>query len=76
MTPYYIVYSQQPPSSISYLSGNSKVHAVDNLLQSHYFTLVALKDNLVMAQNCMKQQVDQHHSDRAVEEGDHVFLCL
>ena len=32
-----------------------------------------LKDNLTMAQNRMKQQADQHRSERSFELGDWVF---
>jgi hypothetical protein len=32
-----------------------------------------LKDNLTMAQNRMKQQAYQHHSERSFEVGDWVF---
>ena len=35
-----------------------------------------LKDNLTMVQNRMKQQEDQHHSERSFEIGDWVFLRL
>jgi hypothetical protein len=35
-----------------------------------------LKDNLTMAQNRMKQQADQHRSERSFEVGDWVFLRL
>ena len=38
--------------------------------------LQPLKDNLTMAQNCMKEQVDQDHSERSFEVGDWVFLRL
>ena len=38
--------------------------------------LYTLKDNLVMAQNRMKQQVDQGHFEHQFVEGDHVFLRL
>jgi hypothetical protein len=38
--------------------------------------LKLLKDNLVMAQNRMKQQANQHHSEREFEVGDWVFLRL
>ena len=38
--------------------------------------LQILKDNLTMAHNCMKQQADQHHSERSFEVGDWVFLIL
>jgi hypothetical protein len=39
-------------------------------------TLKNRKENLQMAQNKMKQQVDQHQSERQIEEGDWVFLRL
>jgi hypothetical protein len=35
-----------------------------------------LKDNLTMAQNHMKQQADQHCSERSFEVGDWVVLRL
>jgi hypothetical protein len=62
MTPYEVVYGQKPLSVTSYLPGTSKVQAVDHTLHTREAILHILKDNLVMAQNRMKQQVDQHHS--------------
>jgi len=38
--------------------------------------LQLLKDNLTMAQNCMKQQEYKHRSERSFEVGDWVFLRL
>ena len=38
--------------------------------------LRTLKENLVMAQNHMKQQADQGHSERQFAKGDQVFLWL
>ena len=38
--------------------------------------LQLLKDNLNLAQNRMKQQEDQHRSERIFEIGDWVFLWL
>jgi hypothetical protein len=38
--------------------------------------LQIFKDNLTMAQNCMKQQADQHRSERSFELGDWLFLRL
>ena len=35
-----------------------------------------LEDNLTMAQNCMKQQVDQHRTEREFELADWVFVRL
>jgi hypothetical protein len=64
MTPFEAVYGQNPPSVLSYLSGASKVQAVDLTLTAQEAILHTLKENLVMAQNCMKKQADQGRSER------------
>jgi hypothetical protein len=74
MTPFEAVYGQKPPSVLSYLPGVSKVQAVDQTLIVREAILCTLKENLVMAQNRMKQQADQGRSERQFEEGDQVFL--
>jgi hypothetical protein len=76
MTPYETMYGQQPPIVTSYLLETSKVHDIENLLQGRAVTLVALKENLHMVQNSMKQQADQQCSERVFQEGDQVFLRL
>ena len=38
--------------------------------------LQLLKDNLTLARNRMKQQVDQHRNEKSCEVGDWVFLRL
>jgi hypothetical protein len=76
MTPYETMYGQQPPFVTSYLPGTSKVQDLDKLLQGREATLQDLKDNLHMAQNRMKQQVDQQCFERVFQEGDQVFLRL
>ena len=59
MTPFEAAYGQKPPSVLSYLLGTSKVQAVDLTLKSRADILRTLKENMVMAQNRMKQQADQ-----------------
>ena len=76
MNPYEAFYGKQPLSLTSYLQGTSKVQAVETLLQQSEWTLATLKDNLAMAQNRMKQQVDQHRSEHSFEVGDLLFLRL
>ena len=76
MTPYEAVYGQRPHTITTYLPGVSKVQSIDTMLQVHTIALKALKDNLHMAQNRMKQQANQHHLERVFQEGDHVFLRL
>jgi hypothetical protein len=74
MTPFEAVYSQNPPPVLSYMPGVLKVQAVDQTLTVHEAILHTLKENLVMAQNHMKQQADQGRSERHFVEGDQVFL--
>jgi hypothetical protein len=54
----------------------SKVQAVDQMLIVRKAILCTLKENLVMAQNLMKQQVDQGRFEPQFVEGDQVFLRL
>jgi hypothetical protein len=74
MTPFEAAYGQKPPLVLSYLPGTSKVQVVDQTLTVREDILRTLKENLVMAQNRMKQQADQGRSERQFVEGDQVFL--
>ena len=74
MTPFEAVYGYKPPSILSYLPGVSKVQVVDQTLTVQEDILCTLKENLVMAQNRMKQQADQGLSECHFAEGDQVFL--
>jgi hypothetical protein len=49
---------------------------VEDHIEHKKQVLQILKDNLTMAQNCMKQQEDQHRSERSFEVGYWVFLRL
>jgi hypothetical protein len=55
ITPFEAVYGQNPPLVLSYLPGVSKVQAIDQTLTVRETILHTLKENLVMAQNHMKQ---------------------
>jgi hypothetical protein len=74
MTPFEVVYGHKPPSVLSYLPGASKVQAVDLTLTTQEAILHTLKENLVMAQNHMKQQADQGLFEHQFAEGDQMFL--
>ena len=67
------LYGYHPPSNASYLRDQSKVHAVQEHMEHQQQVLQLLKDNLTLTHNQMKQQVDQHHSERSFEVGDWVF---
>ena len=49
---------------------------MEDHIENQQQILQILKDNLTMAHNCMKQQVDQHRSERSFEVVDWVFLRL
>jgi len=76
MNPFEVVYGQKPPSVLSYLPSTLKVQEIDQTLIVQEDILHTLKENLVMAQNCMKQQADQGRSEHQFAEGDQVFLRL
>jgi hypothetical protein len=42
---------------------------VEDHIEHQEQVLQILKDNLTMARNCMKQQADQHRSERSFEVG-------
>jgi hypothetical protein len=70
MTPFEALYGQKPPSFLSYMPGVLKVQEVDKNIIVREAILHALKDNLVMDHNRMKQQEDQGRSKRQFAEGD------
>lgn len=75
-TPYEIVYGQPPPPYIPYIPGDSRNTAVDRSLNARERVLKHLKEQLMMAQNRMKQQADKHRSERTFQVGAWVFLKL
>ena len=67
------LYGYHPPSITFSLRDSCKVQVVEDHMKHQQQVLQLLKDNLNLAQNRMKQQVDQHHSERRFNEGDWVF---
>jgi len=64
MTQFMAFYGYQPPSIASYLRENYKVQVVEHHIEHQQQVLQLLKDNLMLVQNRMKQQEDQHRSER------------
>jgi DNA-binding ferritin-like protein len=73
MTPFMALYGYHPPSITSSLKEKSKVQVVEDHIEHQQQVLQLLKDNLTMLHNHMKQQADQHHSERSFEVGDWYF---
>lgn len=76
LTPYEVVYNQQPPLHLPYLSGESANVVVDRSLQKREEMISVLKFHLIRAQNRMKSQADKHRSDRSFKVNDWVWLKL
>jgi hypothetical protein len=70
------IYGDHPPSITSLLKKTANVQVVEDHIGYQQEVLKLLKDNLVMAQNRMKQQVDQHLSERDFKVGDWEILKL
>ena len=75
-TPYAIVYGQAAPNHLPYLTGDSRVEAIDRTLQAREAAIKMLKFYLQRAQNQMKQQANKHKSDRQFSVGDLVYVKL
>ena len=63
------LYGYHPPSITSSLRENSKVQAVEDHMKHQQEVLQLLKDNLNLAQNRLKQQANQHCSERIFDVG-------
>lgn len=76
LTPFEILYGQQPPFHMPYLPGESKVITVDRTLQKREEVITLLKYHLQRAQNRMTQLANRKRSDRILKCGDWVYLKL
>ena len=64
------LYGYHLPSSTSSLRDQYEVKEVKEHIENQQQVLQILKDNLTLAQNRMKQQADQHRSERSFEVGE------
>jgi len=76
MTPFQALYGYPPPSWKELATNQTKVALVKELLDESQKVVQILKENLVIARNRMKQQVDQHRTEREFEVGEWVFVRL
>ncbi len=75
-TPFQALYGQAPPN---YLTANLEVGASEGVQEwgrEREEVMKELRENLLKAQNRMKQVADKHRIDREFQIGDHVFLKL
>ncbi|KAK2380216.1 hypothetical protein QL285_035697 [Trifolium repens] len=76
MTPFQALYGRCPPNIRTYVSGDSQVATLDEILIEHHRILGILKANLQRAQQRMVSQANTHRQDRIFQEGDWVWLRL
>ena len=70
------LYGYHHPSITYSLKEKSKVQVVEDHIKHQKQVLEILNYNLTMAHNRMKQQANQHRSERSFEVRDWVFLRL
>ncbi|XP_039056733.1 uncharacterized protein LOC120199783 [Hibiscus syriacus] len=74
MTPFEALYGYKPPNL--HWSGESRVDAVQSLMQHRDQLNLFLREQLLKASNRMKQMVDKSCTDREFQVGDEVYLKL
>ena len=76
LTPFEALYGFPPPKLQRYVSGTTRVDALDSLLRQRQAILDTLKVHLATTQARMKSQADKHKQERSFAVGDWVFLRL
>ncbi|KAK8918580.1 hypothetical protein KSP39_PZI021790 [Platanthera zijinensis] len=76
MTPYEVVYGQEPVLHIPYLEGATRVGEVDRSLAARERVIGILKHNLAQAQNRMKVLADKQRRERHLEVGTWAYVRL
>ncbi|MCH79682.1 transposon Tf2-1 polyprotein, partial [Trifolium medium] len=75
-TPFEIVYGRAPPVITRWIQGETRVEAVQRELQDRDEAIRQLRQQLLRAQDRMKQQADKRRCERSFEVGEWVFVKL
>lgn len=75
-TPYEVVYGQPPSLHVPYITGDSRVEAVDRSLKAREECIKMLKFHLGRAQHRMKMQANKHRTEKELQIGDLVYIKL
>ena len=76
MTPFQALYGYEPPNWKELVLNDTNLLELRTQLEKSQKMIELLKDNLVMAQNRMRQQADQQRTEREFEVGDYVLIRL
>ena len=74
--PFQIVYGRSPPPLLSYGNHKTPHNEVELMLKERDLALIALKENLNVAQNRMKKMADSKRRELKFKVGDEVYLKL
>ena len=75
-TPFQLVYGREPPSLLNYEMGATQNFEVEAMLLEREKFLSSIKENLLPAQERMKNNADKHRRELEFEVGSKVFLKL
>ncbi|PNX97977.1 hypothetical protein L195_g021217, partial [Trifolium pratense] len=75
-TPFEIVYGRAPPVITRWIQGETRVEAVQRELLDRDEAIRQLRQQLLRAQDRMKQQADKRRCERSFEVGEWVFVKL
>ena len=70
MTHFQALYGIPPPRHIPYISGDSPIAAIDQMLKEREDMLKVLQYQLMRAQSKMKVQAEQHKTERVFQISD------
>lgn len=76
MSPFQALYGRPPPTILPYQPGSGKIAMVDSMLLDRDALLKTLRDNLVRAQNRMRDLANRKRRDVEFQVGDKVLLKL
>ena len=76
MTPFEALYGYPPSRVLDYVTGITRVGAVDSLLKGRQQLLSLLKQNLCAAQERMRWFTDKKRVERSLTVGEWVYLRL
>ncbi|CAN6455047.1 unnamed protein product [Victoria cruziana] len=74
MTPYEAVYGYPPPPMVPFEPGTAQDAEVERQLRTRDELLQALRDNIAIAQNRMRQHYNKGRADREFDVGSWVWL--
>ncbi|KAD5508936.1 hypothetical protein E3N88_16639 [Mikania micrantha] len=76
ITPFYAVYGRPPPALLPYVVGETNNAELEKQLLDRDDMLKLLRDNLMKAQDRMRNQANTKRRDVSFDVGDYVFLRL